>query len=105
MNIKAIITLTNERDEELSIRIPAGSIFEAPTELGVQCVAVVDEYKFTIPPRSQRKVEVYGRCLNQKRGIPHLVQGRATPFRYAGASLDQSRIWQRVSNPTRGGAS
>jgi hypothetical protein len=100
MDINVGITLNNQSAQGVTVRIPAGSIFEAgKTSYGVQNVAVAKDYTFKVPPYSQVKVVVVGRCLNQSRGVPRSVPGRATPFRYAGGSFNQSSIWQTASNP------
>ncbi len=100
MDINVGITLVNNRGEEVTVRIPAGSIFEAvKTEYGVQNVAVVQDYHFKIPAYGTRRVIVRGRCLNPRRSLPRLSPGRATPFRYAGPSFGQRAIWATVSKP------
>lgn len=100
MNINVGITLVNNRGEEVTVRIPAGSIFEAiKTEHGVQNVVVIQDYQFRVPPYGRRSVVLRGRCLNPRRSLPQSSPGRATPFRYAGTSFEQSAIWQIVSTP------
>ncbi len=100
MDINVGITLVNNRGEEVTVRIPSGSIFEAAkTEYGVQNVVVVQDYHFRIPPYSTRKVVVRGRCLNPRRSLPRRIPGRATPFRYTGPSFKQRSIWETVSKP------
>lgn len=102
MDIDVGITLRNDRNEEVTVRIPAGSIIEvASTGYKAQNIAVAKEYVFKLPPNGQRKVIVTGRCLNSKRSVPHLISGRATPFRYAGSSFDQNALWRAVSSPKR----
>lgn len=102
MDITVGITLINNRNEEVTVRIPAGSIFEAAkTEHGVQNVLVIKDYKFKVPPHGRCKAIMHGRCLNQKRSLPHSSLGRATPFRYTGHSFDQEAIWKDVSAPKR----
>lgn len=101
MEIPVGITLTNNRNEYCTVRIPAGQIFESTqADYGVQNVAVEREYKFTLRPYEKLKVIVYGRCLNSARKEPKDILGRATPFRYAG-DLDQSTIWKEVSKPKK----
>lgn len=100
MDINVGITLVNNRGEEVTVRIPAGSIFEiVKTEYHVQNVAVIQDHQFKVPPYGQRKVVIRGRCLNPRRSLPRSSPGRATPFRYAGDSFDQNAIWQAVSAP------
>lgn len=99
MDIPVSIKLKNNRNESVTIRLPKGSIFEAQTEYGVQNVALDNEYEFKLPPYGQITVTANGRCLNLKRAVPSNTPGRATPFRYAGTSLDQSDLWRTVSNP------
>ena len=102
MDIAVSITLKNNRGEEVPLRIPAGLIIEhAQTEYGVQNVALEREYVFKLPAHSEKKVVVYGRCLNQKRALPNATPGRITLFRYAGPSLDQTDLWQAVSTPKK----
>mgnify|MGYP007089191565 CR=1 FL=1 len=99
MDINVGITLSNKTAQESTVRIPAGSVFEASkTDFRVQNVTLVKDYVFKIPPHSQIKVVVVGRCLNRVRAVPHSTPGRATPFRYVG-SLDQDSIWQTTSRP------
>lgn len=101
MDIPVGITLKNDRDEEVTIRIPAGFIIESTqTEHRVQNIAAEKEYVFRLRSREQRKVIVYGRCLNRSRSEPKFSPGRVTPLGYAG-SLDQSAIWQEVSTPKK----
>lgn len=100
MDINVGITLVNNRGEEVTVRIPAGSIFEAvKTEHGVQNVTVIQDYQFRVPPYGRRSVVMRGRCLNPRRSLPRSSPGRATPFLYAGTSFEQSAIWQIVSMP------
>jgi len=100
MDINVGITLVNNRGEEVTVRIPAGSIFEAvKTDHGVQNVVVIQDYQFKVPPHGICKVVIRGRCLNPRRSLPKSSPGRATPFRYAGSSFDQNAIWQAVSTP------
>lgn len=100
MEIKVGITLINNRDEEVTVRIPAGSIFEpVRRKYGVQNIVAIEDYQFKVPPHSQRKVVIRGCCLNQRRPLPQSCPGTATPFRYAGDSFDQNAIWQDVSIP------
>lgn len=101
MRITVAITLDNKSDSEATVRIPAGSVFEAAkTEFGVQNVAIARDYIFRVPARTQIKVFAEGRCLNKTRGVPKAALGRITPFRYAGISFDQDSIWQTTSNPS-----
>lgn len=100
MDINVGITIVNNRGEEVTVRIPAGSIFEAVnTERGVQNVVIVQDYQFRLLPYGCRRVVVRGRCLNPRRSLPQSSPGRATPFRYAGTSFEQRAIWQIVSTP------
>ena len=102
MRINVEVTLDNKSDQETTVRIPAGSIFEAMrTEYGVQNIAVVKDYFFRIPALGRIKVFVEGRCLNRARGVPRNTAGRVTPFRYAGSSFDQDSVWEVTSNPDR----
>lgn len=100
MDINVGITLVNNRGEEVTVRIPAGSIFEAAkTEYGVQNIVVIQDYQFRVPPYGRLSVVLRGRCLNPKRFLPRSSPGRVTPFRYAGTNFEQSAIWQSVSTP------
>lgn len=100
MDINVGITLVNNRGKEVTVRIPAGSIFEAvETGRGVQNVAIAQDYQFRLPPYGRRRIVVRGRCLNPMRSLPQSSPGRATPFRYAGTSFEQSAVWQIVSTP------
>ncbi len=100
MDIDVGITLRNDRNEEVTVRIPAGSIIEvARVDNKVQNIAIAKEYVFKLPPNRKSKVIVTGRCLNSKRSIPRSTPGRATPFKYAGPSFDQGAIWRAVSSP------
>jgi len=102
MDINVGITLLNNRGEEVTVWIPAGSIFEAvKTDHGVQNVVVIEDYKFKVPPYGCCKVVIRGRCLNPRRSLPKSSPGRATPFRYVGSNFDQNAIWQAVSSPCR----
>src|SRR5262245_14067621 len=103
MDIDVTVTLANDTDEEMTVRIPAGSIFEAAqTDFGVQNVAVVTDDQIRIAPKSKARVVMTGRCLNRMRSVPNSTPGRPTPFRYSGPSMDQTEIWNRVSSPTGG---
>ncbi len=107
MNINVGITLINNRSTTQTFRIPAGAIFEVGQPgLRVQNVTVAKDYQFTVPPNSQARVTVLGRCLNSQRAVPSRHPGRATPFRYVGPGsqsnqFPQNTIWNAVSNPRR----
>lgn len=99
MIITVGIDLLNPRDEEVPVVLPAGSIFEVPSSLREQNVALIKQYRFVLPPRSQLRVEVDGVCLNRRRDPPLARAGRFTPFRYDSSTLDQDEVWRRVSAP------
>ena len=101
MEIAVTIEIANALNREVTVTIPAGTIFEAaPSALGaVQNVVTAQDYAYRLPPKSRRKVTVVGRCLNRVRSTPHLSPGKLTPFKYMG-SFDQTYIWQAMSSPT-----
>jgi len=102
MSISVTLEIVNELDHDITVRIPAGTIFEAAqTELGVQNVVIIQDYTFKLPPKGRQKVTVNGNCLNPRRRYPHSTPGRITPFRYAGKSFNQHDIWSVVSSPRR----
>jgi hypothetical protein len=100
VDIDVTITLRNPTRRELPVTIPMGAVFEAAkTSFGVQNVTIIKAEHFMLPPRSELKVTITGRCLNRSRSIPSGVPGRLTPFRYAGSNFDQQYLWQRMVHP------
>jgi len=100
MEIKVGVTLNNQSPNQTTVNIPAGTIFEAAqTEHGVQNVTIAKGYTFKIPPFTNQKVIVIGRCLNSSRATPEMNQGKLTPFKYIGQSFEQQDIWHSISNP------
>ena len=98
MVIEVGIELVNERDEDVVIDIPVGSIFEVGT-LRDQNVATSQPYRFTIPPRSRLITQVRGVCLNRDLSPPAQVPGQLTPFRFDADEIDQNTVWEAISNP------
>ena len=71
MSISVTLEVVNELDHDITVRIPAGTIFEAAqTELGVQNVVIIQDYTFKLPPKGRQKVTVNGNCLNPRRRYP-----------------------------------
>lgn len=100
MEIDVSVPITNRTGKPLAVRVPSGQVFEsAQTELGVQNVTIVGDYRFVVPPHATIKITVRGRCLNQLRSAPKMSRGRITPFRYAGPSFAQDAIWAAVASP------
>lgn len=99
MPIYVGVEIVNDRDEDVPIDIPVGSIFEVDIGYGVQNVATSRPFRITMPPRSSLKAQVPGVCLNSDRGWPDANPGRITPFRYDSEQIDQKSVWERVSAP------
>lgn len=102
MTIKVGIKIINDRDEEVDILIPTGTIFEVDFKLGMQNVATSKTYTYRIPPESTLLTPVEGVCLNEDLSPPGMVNGRLTPFRYDSELLDQDEVWKRVNAPAGG---
>lgn len=99
MTIEVGIEIVNDRDIEVVVELPIGSIFEVSVASGAQNVATSQPYVFTIPPKSRLHTPVRCVCLNQDRSIPYNLTGRPTPFRYDSEAIDQSEVWATVGNP------
>jgi hypothetical protein len=100
MDIRATIKLRNQRDRSLTFTMPRGLVLEATSsEWGVQNIALVQDYEFTLAAHDEVTVTVVGRCLNAARTVPNGNPGRVTPFRYAGPDFSQDAIWKRVAQP------
>lgn len=94
------IEIANNLGQERTVRIPAGTIFEAAqTNMGVQNVVITQDYYFIIPANGQLSVKLKGNCLNRMRAYPSRSQGRLTPFRYTGNSSSQASVWGAMSSP------
>jgi hypothetical protein len=101
VNIPVTLTLENLSTQPQLVRIPRGYVVEhrIPSER-VQNVAVAEEMVVTLAPGERRRVTINGRCLNQSRPAPTGQPGRGTMFRYAGPTMNQAAIWQRLRSPT-----
>lgn len=98
MIIEVGIELVNIRDMEVVVDVPIGTVFEVDN-LSYQNVATSQPYRFVLPARSRLTTQVKGVCLNRNASEPTMTQGRLTPFRFSGSSMDQQAVWDAVSNP------
>lgn len=98
MDITIGIELANDRDQEVTVELPIGSVIQA-NEWGNQNVALSKAYRFTIPGNSRLITQVQGVCLNRDLNPPRNVPGSFTPFRFDADEIDQDAVWHRVARP------
>lgn len=99
MDIEVGIEIVNQREEEVVVELPTGSIFEVDAASGTQNVSTSQPYTFTLPPRSRLRTPVRSVCLNRDKSEPQNVTGRPTAFRYDSQTIDQDAVWETVENP------
>jgi hypothetical protein len=100
MSWKTEISLKNNSDNDINIKIPKGQIFEHKNVgTGIQNVASAREYRLIIPANSRLKVEIEVYCINRHLSAPSGQFGNLTIFKIANDFTDHNYLWDILSHP------
>ena len=82
-DINVGITLKNEREYSMPIKISKGDIIESKE---IEAQNVVKDRTFIVQPKNQLKVMIQGRCMNESRKEPYNMEEK----------LQFSDIWETI---------
>ena len=97
---KIEISLKNNSDSDLKVKIPKGQIFEnKKIGSGIQNVASVRDYQLIIPAKSRITVEIEVYCINRHLSPPTGQLGNLTIYKISQDFNDQQNLWNILNQP------
>ncbi len=91
------LVVENTGPSQLTVTIPAGTVFEPHGAPGYQCLVTTQDVKVDVPP-GRHEVMLPGACLNHNLAPPSQVPGALTPLRMQNTPGSQQAVWRRVGS-------
>jgi len=97
--IRFALTLKNETNAPVTVRIPRGEIFECVNSVNnPQNIVVNRDYTFRLPAQTRQTVNLTGFCTNRTHGAPRNEPVRPTPFQLNRPFETQADVWRHFQS-------